>query len=101
MTLASIPILSLITYIPLLGALAIIFLIPKEKAGVIRTLATLAAVIDFAVSVPLWLRFDRGADGYQFVEKASWIPSLGVNYHFGIDGIALILILLTDRKSVV
>ena len=47
------------------------------------------AALDFVVSLPLWWAFDRGKDGYQFVEKASWIPSLGVSYHFGIDGITL------------
>ncbi len=53
------------------------------------------------MSLPLWWAFDRNADGYQFVEKASWIPSLGVDYHFGIDGIALVLILLTTLMGVI
>ena len=101
MNLTNIPILSIITYIPLLGALAIVFLIPKEKAGVIKAFATFVAVIDFVVSLPLWWAFDRGGDGYQFVEKASWIPSLGVNYHFGIDGISLVLLLLTTLMGVI
>ena len=94
-SLSQIPILSLVTYIPLVGALAIIFLIPKEKTGLIKAFATFVAAVDLAVSLPLWWAFDRAKDGYQFVEKASWIPSLGVNYHFGIDGITLVLILLT------
>jgi NADH-quinone oxidoreductase subunit M len=95
------PILSLVTYVPLLGALAIVFLIPKEKTGAIKAFATFVAAIDFLVSLPLWFAFDRGAGGYQFVEKASWIPSLGVSYHFGIDGISLILILLTTLMGVI
>ena len=95
MNLTQLPILSIITYIPLVGALAIVFLIPKEKTGVIKAFATFVAALDLLVSLPLWWAFNRAADGYQFVEKASWIPSLGVNYHFGIDGISLILILLT------
>jgi NADH-quinone oxidoreductase subunit M len=93
--LSHMPILSIVTYIPLVGALLIVFLIPKEKAGAIKAFATLIAAIDLVVSLPLWWAFDRAKDGYQFVEKASWIPSLGVNYHFGIDGISLVLILLT------
>ena len=97
--LTQLPILSLITYIPLLGALAVIFLIPKEKTATIKAFATLVVVIDFVVSLPLWWMFERGRDGYQFVEKASWIPTLGVNYHFGIDGISLILLLLTTLMS--
>jgi NADH-quinone oxidoreductase subunit M len=95
MNLTNIPILSIVTYIPLAGALALVFLVPKEKTGAIKVFATLVAAIDLAVSLPLWWAFDRTRDGYQFVEKASWIPSLGVNYHFGIDGITLVLILLT------
>ncbi len=101
MNLTHVPILSIITYIPLLGALAIVFLIPKERGGAIKAFATLVAAIDFVVSLPLWWAFDRAADGYQFVEKASWIPSLGVSYHFGIDGISLVLILLTTLIGVI
>jgi NADH-quinone oxidoreductase subunit M len=101
MDFSHIPILSIVTYIPLLGALAIVFLIPKERAAAIKTVATLVAVLDFVVSLPLWWAFDRGRDGYQFVEKTSWIPSLGVDYHFGIDGITLILILLTTLMGVI
>jgi NADH-quinone oxidoreductase subunit M len=96
-----IPILSVVTYIPLLGALAIAFLVPKEKSGAIKTVATIVAVLDLVVSLRLWFLFDRGRDGYQFVEQASWIPSLGVSYHFGIDGITLLLILLTTLTGVI
>ena len=101
MDLSQIPILSIVTYIPLVGALAIIFLLPREKTGTIKSVATAVAVIDFVVSLPLWWAFDRTADGYQFVEKASWIPSLGVNYQFGIDGISLVLILLTTLMGII
>jgi NADH-quinone oxidoreductase subunit M len=101
MDLTSIPILSIVAYIPLLGAAALVILFPKEKTGAIKYFATLVAALDFAASVPLWFAFDRAAPGYQFVEKASWIPSLGVNYHFGIDGISLILILMTTLIGVI
>src|SRR5512132_3285521 len=96
-----IPILSIVTYIPLLGALAIVFFLPKERTGAIKTVATLVAIVDLAVSLPLWFSFERGREGYQFVEKFSWIPSLGVDYHFGIDGISLLLILLTTLIGVI
>jgi len=90
-----IPILSIVAYVPIAGALAIVFLIPKTSTKAIRTFATLVAGLDFVISVPLWFAFDRGKAGYQFVERHSWIPSLGVDYSFGIDGITLLLILLT------
>jgi NADH-quinone oxidoreductase subunit M len=95
------PILSIVAYIPLLGALAIVFLIPKEKTRAIRAFATFVAALDFAVSLPLWFSFDRAKAGYQFVERVSWIPSLGVDYHFGIDGISLLLVLLTTCIGVI
>src|SRR5499427_9169584 len=93
--LESIPILSILVYIPLAGALAIVFLVPKAKTGAIKAWATIVAGLDFVVSLPLWFAFPRAKAGYQFQERASWIPSLGVDYHFGIDGISLVLILLT------
>ena len=96
-----IPILSIVTYIPLAGALAIVFFLPKERTGAIKTVATIVALVDLVVSLPLWFLFERGHEGYQFVEKFSWIPSLGVDYHFGIDGITLLLILLTTLMGVI
>ncbi|MDQ2870670.1 MAG: NADH-quinone oxidoreductase subunit M [Acidobacteriota bacterium] len=99
--LQQLPILSIIAYIPLVGALIIMFLIPKEKTGAIKAFATFVAALDLAVSLPLWFSFDRAKAGYQFVERVSWIPSLGVDYHFGIDGITLLLILLTTFIGVI
>src|SRR5450756_219221 len=94
-------ILSIVAYIPLVGAFAILFLIPKGKPGAVRAAATAFAGIDFAVSLLLWRWFDRTRDGFQFEEIRSWIPSLGVRYHFGIDGISLLLILLTTLLGVI
>jgi NADH-quinone oxidoreductase subunit M len=93
----TIPILSIICYVPLLGALFLLFL-PKERPALIRRLATGVAVLDFLLSVPLWFAFDRGApglDNFQFRESLPWIESIGARYEFGIDGIALLLVLLT------
>jgi NADH-quinone oxidoreductase subunit M len=69
--------------------------LPSGNARLIRLWANLTALVGFLVSLPLWMRFDRGAEGFQFVEKASWIPSLGVSYYIGVDGISMLLILLT------
>jgi NADH-quinone oxidoreductase subunit M len=96
-----IPILSLVAYIPLAGALLLVFFFPKEKAGAIKYFATFVAALDFAASLPLWFAFERAKPGYQFVERVSWIPSLGVEYHFGIDGISLVLLLLTTFIGVI
>ncbi len=91
----NIPWLSIITYVPLAGALALVFLFPKDRPGPIKYFATFVAGLDFVISLPLWFLFQRGKPGYQFEERASWIPSLGVDYHFGMDGISLVLVLLT------
>jgi NADH-quinone oxidoreductase subunit M len=86
--------LSLILFTPLAGALILIAL-PSTHPRRLKLWANAVALIGFLVSLPLLFRFDKTADGYQFVEKASWIPSLGVEYHLGIDGISLLLVLLT------
>src|SRR5215469_8314265 len=101
MQLNHIPILSIVAYIPLVGALLIVFLFPKEKTTQIKYFATFVAALDFVASLPLWFAFERGRAGYQFVEQGSWIPSLGVDYHFGLDGISLVLLLLTTFMGVI
>jgi NADH-quinone oxidoreductase subunit M len=89
--------LSVITYTPLVGAL--LLLLPvfrgKERDDAVRWVANLFGLLGFVVSLPLWLWFDRRAEGFQFIERADWIPSIGVQYLFGVDGISALLILLT------
>src|SRR5215510_14908510 len=86
-------ILSIVLFTPLVGAL-ILFLIPAAKANAIRWWANIASFLGFAVSLPLVFQFDRTKD-FQFVEKANWIPSIGASYHLGIDGLGLLLVMLT------
>jgi len=97
----SIPILSIITYTPVLGALLIVF-INKENKRAIKFIATFASGLSFLISCFLWFGYDfkkEGLEIFQFIEKTEWIPSLGVKYFFGIDGIALLLVLLTTLLS--
>src|SRR5687767_2211643 len=89
-----IPILNLVAYLPLVGALALLF-VPKERGEFIAKFATFVALLDFLVSVPLWFAFDREGELFQFVTEAKWIEAIGADYRFGIDGIALLLVLLT------
>lgn len=88
------PILSSITYLPLIGILGIIF-INKEKHQIIRWIAFITTVITFLVSLPLYYYFDVSSWNMQFVENIPWIEKFGINYHMGIDGISLLLVLLT------
>jgi NADH-quinone oxidoreductase subunit M len=88
-------ILSIITYTPLVGA-ALLLLPPfKRSDDAVRWVANLFGFVGFLVSLPLWFWFVRGAEGFQFVERHAWIPSIGVQYLFGVDGISTLLILLT------
>ena len=88
-------ILSIVAYIPLLGAIAILLFLRRGSDVAVRNFATAVAAIDMIVSMPLWFAFDRGGDLFQFRESHAWIPSIGVRYEFGIDGMALLLVLLT------
>src|ERR1051326_677114 len=92
-------ILHIITYIPGGGPLVILFM-SKNSTRTIRAFATATAVIDFLVSLWLWPNFDK-TKLFQFRETYSWIPSLGVKYDFGVDGIAILLILMTTLMGVI
>jgi NADH-quinone oxidoreductase subunit M len=94
------PILSLITFLPLLGVLGILF-IKGEKEALIKWLALGVAVANFLLSLPLFFYFQPDTTAMQFVENVPWIPSLGVSYHLGVDGISLLLVLLTTLLSAV
>ena len=87
-------ILTVVTFLPLAGAL-LLLPVRRDRARVFMLGATWIAGIDFLLSVPLWLRFDAARGGFQFVEKASWIPAINAQYFVGIDGISLLLYLLT------
>ncbi len=86
--------LSIVLLTPLAG-LAVLLLIPANSKNIIRLWANLAGLAGFIVSIPLVTRFRTEAAGFQFEEKANWIPSLGAHYHLGLDGISLLLVMLT------
>ncbi|HEX9418093.1 MAG TPA: proton-conducting transporter membrane subunit, partial [Methylomirabilota bacterium] len=87
-------ILSAVTFLPVLGA-AVVFLLPRRAEGLVKVTALATTLVTFAVSVPLFTRFDASLSAYQFVEQRTWMPTLGVSYHLGVDGISLLLVLLT------
>jgi NADH-quinone oxidoreductase subunit M len=89
-----IPLLSLITFLPGAAGLALLF-VPRRSVGVLRLVSLAVTVLTFACSLPLYFGFDADAIGYQFEENRRWMPTLGVAYHVGIDGISLLLVLLT------
>jgi NADH-quinone oxidoreductase subunit M len=92
------PILSLITFLPLVGV-ALLLMVGREQVRSVRNLAFLTSLATFVVSLPLVFSYDRTTPAVQFVERASWIPSIGVTYFFGLDGISLWLVMLTTFLS--
>src|SRR5436305_9491855 len=86
--------LSIITWLPAVGALVVLFLFNKGQSGAIKKFATAWFALDFIVSLAL-VGYDRGAGGFQFLEDAQWIPVIGARYQMGADGVAVLLILLT------
>ncbi len=87
------PILSFVTFFPLAGATILIF-INREKENLLRYFAFGVAFITFVFSLALYFNFNSQTPDPQFVEKGDWI-GYGINYHVGIDGISLFLVLLT------
>lgn len=87
------PILSVLVFGPVAGAL-LLALVPQGSVRLVRGLSLAVTLAVFALSLGLWTGFvPRG--GFQFVERLSWIPSLGAEYHLGVDGLSLLLVLLT------
>lgn len=89
----NLPILSLITFLPLAGAVLLIF-IHRDRKNLLRFLSLAIAIITFIFSLTLYFNFNDQIPNPQFVEKADWL-GYGINYHIGVDGISLFLILLT------
>ena len=98
---SNMPLLTLITFLPALGAVIIMLFMKKEQTKAIKGFATAVVVLDFLISLPLWFLFDQAEAGFQFVEKVSWIPTIGVSYFVGIDGISVLLVLLTTLTMII
>ena len=93
----TIPILSLVIFLPLVGALAILLTRGEEAivARNARNMALWTSTVTFALSLLIWFGFERGTAEFQFVEKAAWMPSFGIGYHVGVDGISMPFVLLS------
>jgi len=92
MNLATSPILSIITFLPLVGAL-FIALLPKDAHGNARYVALWTTLVTFAVSLMIWWNFDTSSGGFQFVEERAWLGPL--KYKMGVDGISMLFVILT------
>ena len=97
---AHFPLLSLILFTPLAGAILLLF-VNKRSENAIRWIANIFAAVGFLVSLPLWFWYDTKSPAWQFVEKLPWIPSIGAQYFLGVDGFSVLLILLTTMMGVI
>ncbi|CAN7665029.1 NADH-quinone oxidoreductase subunit M [Mesorhizobium amorphae] len=92
----AVPILSLVTFLPLVGVLLILFINDDSENARrnIRAIALWTTSITFIVSLFIWTGFDNSQAGFQFVEKFAWLDS-GISYHLGVDGISMLFVILT------
>src|SRR6187397_959673 len=83
--------------LPLVGAIVLLFVgnADARRNGLIRWLALAFSLATFAVTLALWAGFNSTSADFQFVERTSWIPEFGIQYNIGVDGISLLLIVLT------
>ena len=89
------PILSLLVWLPIAGAVAVL-VTGDRNAGAAKWLALIVSLATLALCIPLWSNFDTSTSAMQFVERTPWIASFNVNYHLGIDGFSLPLLVLTS-----
>jgi len=91
----NISMLTVVVFLPALGALIIALFVPKTNENAIKLVANAVALVDFALSLVLLQGFEIATTQLQHVTKVSWIPQLGIEYFIGIDGISLLLVILT------
>ncbi|MEO5886768.1 MAG: NADH-quinone oxidoreductase subunit M [Anaerolineales bacterium] len=90
----SFPVLSIITFTPLVAAL-IILMLPANRKNEARAVALAAATFALILSAWVYFSYDQAAAGYQFIERYDWLPALGISLYFGVDGMSTPLVLLT------
>jgi NADH-quinone oxidoreductase subunit M len=91
--------LSLIVFLPLAGAILVLLAGGRgdrpDREPLVRNIALVTSLVTFAATLFLWWRFDPTSAAFQFEERYSWLPALGIQYYIGVDGISLLLVVLT------
>ena len=88
------PMLTLLTLIPFFGAIMVLG-IERERKELVRHFGLGFSLLTLILTGSLWFQFDGGTGQLQFVERVAWIPSLGVDYFLGVDGLGLLMVLLS------
>src|SRR3954447_27031989 len=89
----AIPLITILTAVPLIGAV-VLALVDSQKKSLGRGLALSFSFVSLLLAIVLWKNFDISSSSIQFVERYSWIPSIGVEYFVGVDGLGLLMVLL-------
>jgi NADH-quinone oxidoreductase subunit M len=100
MNVLGVPILTFVTFFPLAGML-VVLLLPGSRARAIRIAANVFAGLEFVATLLLLVRFDAASGDMQLVERLPWIKAIGAQYLLGVDGISLLLVLLTSLLTFV
>src|SRR5512139_3457146 len=91
--------LSTIVFLPLVGAILSLLAGGQgdrhDREPLVKAIALGTSIVTFAATLLLWWRFDPASADYQFVEQHAWIPAFGIQYLIGVDGISLLLVVLT------
>ncbi len=93
--------LSIIIFLPLLGAVILALTVRRKESTFPRWGSLTVSLITFILSLALLTRYDPTAIGFQFEEQCSWVPAWGISYHLGIDGLSLLLVLLTNLLTTI
>ena len=97
---SGLPLLSLAVWVPILGGVLVLTAGQERQVNLAKMLALIVSVVTFIITIPLYTQFDVSTFQMQFVEQHAWIPAFNINYHLGIDGISMPLILLTSFTTV-
>jgi NADH-quinone oxidoreductase subunit M len=91
------PLLTIAITLPVIGAVLLMFVSNRDgsRDGLVRNLTLAVSLVTFAVTLALWAGFDPANPEFQFVERHPWIPAFGIDYYVGIDGLSLMLLVLT------
>jgi NADH-quinone oxidoreductase subunit M len=91
------PILTSIIAVPLAGAIVLLLVgnADGRRSALVRQIALVTSLLVFGLSLWMWARFDPESADFQFVERVRWIPAFGIDYYLGVDGISLLLVVLT------
>ena len=90
----NLPLLTTLVVLPLIGGV-LALAAGKGRERLARLMSLGVSLLTFVVSIGMWMRFDPASADFQFVERYTWLPDFGITYHIGVDGISLLLVVLT------